>query len=202
MTTSLTVEQLKSRLGRLTLIDVRSPGEYAGGHIPGALNIPLDRLDRALPALRAAADADSDTASDAGASAGKNELAVVCAAGPRSLSACRQLADAGVTALVVTGGTDAWAEAGHPVDRIAGARPVWAMDRQVRLTAGSIVLLGLLVDPALPGARWVSAAIGAGLLFSALTDSCAMGALLGRLPYNRPRPGTPTLDDTLAALGR
>ncbi|MFJ4188402.1 rhodanese-like domain-containing protein [Kitasatospora sp. NPDC089509] len=188
MTTPLTVEQLKPRLGRLTLIDVRSPGEYAGGHIPGALNIPLDQLDRALPALRAAA--------------GRNELAVVCAAGPRSRNACRQLADAGVTALVVTGGTNAWTEAGHPVDRIAGARPVWAMDRQVRLTAGSIVLLGLLVDLALPGARWVSAAIGGGLVLSALGNSCAMGALLGKLPYNRPRPGTPTLDATLATLDR
>ncbi|MEV7595925.1 rhodanese-like domain-containing protein [Kitasatospora sp. NPDC089797] len=183
---SIEIEQLKLRLGRLTVIDVRSPGEYAGGHIPGALNIPLDQLDRALPALRAAA--------------GSGELAVVCAAGPRAEHACRQLAGAGVTALVVTGGTRAWTAAGHPVDRVAGARPVWAMDRQVRLTAGSIVLLGLLVDIALPGVRWVSAAIGAGLVFSALTDSCAMGALLGRLPYNRARPGAPTLDDTLATL--
>ncbi|MFI9366574.1 rhodanese-like domain-containing protein [Kitasatospora sp. NPDC053057] len=186
MTAPLTVEQLKPRLGQLTLIDVRSPGEYAGGHIPGALNIPLDQLDRALPALRAAA--------------GRNDLAVVCAAGQRAQSACEQLAEAGITALVVTGGTNAWTGAGHAVDRVAGARPVWAMDRQVRLAAGSIVLLGVLADLARPGARWVSAAVGGGLVFSALTNSCAMGALLGRLPYNRPRPGAPTLDDTLALL--
>ncbi|MFH9347640.1 rhodanese-like domain-containing protein [Kitasatospora sp. NPDC017646] len=178
MTTPLTVEQLKPRLGRLTLIDVRSPGEYAGGHIPGALNVPLDRLDRALPALRAAA--------------GKNELAVVCASGQRARNACDQLADAGITALVVTGGTNAWVSAGHAVDRVAGARPVWATDRQIRLVAGSIVLLGLLADPARSGARWVSAAVGGGLAFSALTDSCAMGALLAELPYNRRRPGAPT----------
>ncbi|MET8625085.1 rhodanese-like domain-containing protein [Kitasatospora sp. NPDC004669] len=146
MTTPLTVEQLKPRLGQLTLLDVRSPGEYAGGHIPGALSIPLDQLDRALPALRAAD--------------GRKELAVVCAAGQRAQTACRQLADAGITALVVTGDTNAWT-----------------------------------------GARWLSAAVGGGPVFSALTDSCAMGAMLGKLPYNRPRPGTPIVNDTLAALG-
>ncbi|WP_049661551.1 rhodanese-like domain-containing protein, partial [Kitasatospora sp. MY 5-36] len=81
MTTPLTVEQLQPRLGLLTLIDVRSPGEYAAGHIPGALNVPLDQLDRALPALREAA--------------GQGEIAVVCAAGPRADNACRVLADAG-----------------------------------------------------------------------------------------------------------
>ncbi len=76
------------------------------------------------------------------------------------------------------------------------------MDRQVRLVAGGIVLAGLLVDLALPGARWVSAAVGAGLTFSALSNTCAMASMLGRLPLNRPRPGAPTLEDTLAALGR
>ncbi|MER7672514.1 rhodanese-like domain-containing protein [Kitasatospora sp. NPDC096128] len=188
MTTPLTVDQLRPRLGRLMLIDVRSPGEYAGGHIPGALNIPLDQLDGALDVLRAAA--------------GRSELAVVCAAGQRARTACERLAAAGITTLLVTGGTNAWTDAGHPVDRVAGARPAWAMDRQVRLVAGSIVLLGLLADRARPGARWLSAAVGGGLVSSALTNSCALGTALGKLPYNRPRPGTPTLDDALAALGR
>ncbi|MFE4482123.1 MULTISPECIES: rhodanese-like domain-containing protein [Streptomycetaceae] len=188
MTTPLTVEQLQPRLGLLTLIDVRSPGEYAAGHIPGALNVPLDQLDRALPALREAA--------------GQGEIAVVCAAGPRADNACRVLADAGIPTLTLTGGTNAWASAGRPLDQVAGARRVWALDRQVRMVAGSLVLAGVLVDLALPGARWVSAAVGGGLAFSALTNTCAMGSMLSKLPYNRPRPGTPSLDETLAALKR
>ncbi|MFE6056978.1 rhodanese-like domain-containing protein [Kitasatospora sp. NPDC056446] len=188
MTTPLTVEQLRPRLEQLTLIDVRSPGEYAAGHIPGALNIPLDLLDRALPALRDAA--------------ARNELAVVCAAGPRAATACRRLTDAGIPTLTLTGGTNAWAGAGRPLDRIPGARAVWPLDRQVRLVAGSLVLAALLADPALPGTRWIGAAVGAGLAFSALTGTCAMGSALARLPYNRPRPDGPTLEDTLAALGR
>ncbi len=57
MTTPDTLQprQARTRLDELTVIDVRTPGEYAGGHIPGALNIPLDQLDRALPEIRDAA---------------------------------------------------------------------------------------------------------------------------------------------------
>ncbi|WP_316528561.1 rhodanese-like domain-containing protein [Kitasatospora brasiliensis] len=186
MTTPLTVEQFQPRLGQLTLIDVRSPGEYAAGHIPGALNIPLDQLDRALPALREAA--------------AQNEIAVVCAAGPRAENACRQLADAGIPTLTLTGGTNAWAGAGRPLNQVTGARKVWALDRQVRLVAGSLVIAGVLVDLALPGARWFSAAVGGGLAFSALSNTCAMGSMLSKLPFNRPRPGTPGLEQTLANL--
>ncbi|MCN9243437.1 rhodanese-like domain-containing protein [Streptomyces sp. RY43-2] len=186
MAASLTAEQLEPRLGQFTVIDVRSPGEYAGGHIPGALNIPLDKLQRALPDLRAAAE--------------RGELAVVCASGARSQTACSQLAAAGIPAFTVVGGTAAWAQGGRPLDRPAGARAVWAMDRQVRLAAGSLVIAGMLVDLALPGARWVSAAIGAGLVFSALSNTCAMGTMLAKLPYNRPRGGTADLDDILGNL--
>jgi len=186
MAASLTAEQLEPRLGQFTVIDVRSPGEFASGHIPGAHNIPLDQVQRALPELRAAAE--------------RGELAVVCASGARSQKACEQLAAAGVTALTVVGGTSAWAQGGRTLNRPAGARAVWAMDRQVRLVAGSLVIAGVLVDLALPGARWFSAAIGGGLLFSALSNTCAMGSLLGKLPFNRPRTGTADLDDILANL--
>ncbi|WP_282203753.1 rhodanese-like domain-containing protein [Kitasatospora fiedleri] len=186
MTTPLTVDQLQPRLHRLTVIDVRSPGEFAGGHIPGAHNVPLDRLAEAVPALRAAA--------------GRGELAVTCASGARALHACEQLAAAGVPALLVGGGTAAWAANGGALDRVPGRPGRWAMDRQVRLVAGSLVLAGLVVDVAAPGVRWVSAAVGGGLLFSAVSNTCAMGSLLGRLPYNRPRDSGAELDATLTAL--
>jgi rhodanese-related sulfurtransferase len=188
MTAPLTVDELKPRLELLTVIDVRTPAEYAGGHIPGAHNIPLDQLPEAVPALRAAA--------------ANAEIAIVCASGNRSTTACRQLADAGITALNLTGGTKAWIDHGHAVNRPAGGRAVWAMDRQVRFAAGGLVLAGVLADLALPGTRWISAAVGAGLAFSALTNTCAMGALLGKLPYNRPKVQLPSLDDTLATLRR
>ena len=170
MSSTVTPQQLHPRIDDLTVIDVRSPGEYAGGHIPGAHNIPLDRLQKALPELRAAAE--------------RGELAVVCASGARSQTACDQLAAAGVPAITLAGGTNAWAQEGRPLDRPAGARTVWPMDRQVRLAAGSLVLAGVLVDLFVPGVRWVSAAVGGGLVFSALTNTCGMAALLAKLPYN------------------
>jgi rhodanese-related sulfurtransferase len=184
MTTPMTVEQLHPRLEKLLIIDVRSPGEYAGGHIPGAHNVPLDQLRQALPVLRAAAD--------------RGEIAVVCASGARSASACEKLSAAGIPAATLIGGTNAWTAAGHPLDRPSGAQTIWPMDRQVRLAAGSLVVLGLVADLILPGARWFSAAIGAGLVFSAASNTCGMAAALGRLPYNRPRNGTADLAHTLA----
>lgn len=187
-TTSLTVQELQPRLEQLTVVDVRSPGEYASGHIPGAHNIPLDQLQQALPALRQAVR--------------RGGIAVVCASGARSQNACNQLAAAGIAAATLVGGTSAWAQDGKPLNRPAGARAVWAMDRQVRLAAGALVLIGLAVDLALPGLRWLSAGVGAGLVFSALTNTCAMGRMLGKLPFNRPLPGTPDLATTLAALQR
>ncbi|MGY0071223.1 rhodanese-like domain-containing protein [Streptomyces sp. QTS137] len=188
MTAPTTVDprQARSRLHELTVIDVRTPGEYAGGHIPGALNIPLDQLDRALPDIRSAA--------------GRGEVLVVCASGARSENARRMLAENGVRAATLSGGTGAWAAEGHGLDHPQGStRATWGMERQVRLTAGSIVLLGLaLGEFAHPAFRLLSAGIAGGLVLSAVTDTCGMAAMLARLPHNRPRKAD--LDATLTRL--
>lgn len=73
------------------------------------------------------------------------------------------------------------------------------MERQVRLTAGVIVLLGLLLGLAAhPAFQLISAGIAGGLVFSALTNTCGMAAMLAKLPHNRPRAAE--LHKTLAAL--
>lgn len=182
--TTLTVEQARARLHELTVIDVRTPGEYASGHLPGAHNIPLDDLGTALPALRTAAD--------------RGDLLVVCASGARSGRACEVLAEDGIPAATLTGGTDAWRQVGHDVHRPAGTRARWAMERQVRLAAGSLVLSGLLAGRRHPGARWLAAGVAGGLVFSALTDTCGMARVLAKLPHNRPKAAD--LDATLAVL--
>ncbi|WMX48182.1 rhodanese-like domain-containing protein [Streptomyces roseicoloratus] len=183
---TLTTDEARTRLHELTVIDVRTPGEYAGGHLPGALNIPLDRIRRALPDIRQATD--------------RGDVLVVCASGARSANACKILAENGVTAATLSGGTGAWAADGHGLHRPQGAsRATWGMERQVRLTAGVIVLLGLLLGLVVhPAFQLVSAGIAGGLVFSALTGTCGMAAMLARLPHNRPRAAD--LDDTLAAL--
>ncbi|MER7485099.1 rhodanese-like domain-containing protein [Streptomyces sp. NPDC126497] len=184
--TALTTGEARPRLHELTVVDVRTPGEYAGGHLPGALNIPLDQIQRALPDLRHAAD--------------HGDLLVVCASGARSENARRILAENGVTAATLSGGTGAWAADGHELHRPQGtSRATWGMERQVRLTAGTIVLLGLLLGLTVhPAFQLLSAGIAGGLVFSALTNTCGMAAMLAKLPHNRPR--TADLDHTLAML--
>jgi rhodanese-related sulfurtransferase len=182
--TALTVDQAGARLHELTVIDVRTPGEYASGHLPGAHNIPLDHLDAAVPALKAAAD--------------RRDLLIVCASGARSATACRHLADQGIAAATLTGGTTAWTRLGHDTHRPAGARTPWAMDRQVRLAAGTLVLTGLIAGRRWNAARWLSAGVAGGLVFSALTGTCGLAGILTKLPHNQPR--ATDLDATLAAL--
>lgn len=182
----LTVDEFAPRLGSAAVIDVRTPGEYGSGHIPGAFNVPLDRLDEALPSLRTAAE--------------KGELVVVCASGARSGTASGRLAGEGITAASLEGGTDAWSGGGHALERPEGARAVWPMERQVRLAAGSLVVLGVLLDLAIPGARVLSLLIGGGLVFSALSNTCGMAAVLSKLPFNRRRSGDAGLDATLSRL--
>lgn len=177
--------QAASRLEYYTVVDVRTPGEYSSGHLPGAHNVPLDRLAAALPALQSAA--------------ARGAVLVVCASGARSAQACATLAEHGIDATTLTGGTQAWTQHGHDVHRPAGARATWGMERQVRLAAGSLVLLGLLLALLVhPAFALLSAGVAAGLVFSAVTDTCGMAALLAKLPHNRPRGAD--LKATLDAL--
>ncbi|MYS18052.1 rhodanese-like domain-containing protein [Streptomyces sp. SID4982] len=170
------VEHVRAHLTEFAVIDVRSPGEYAGGHLPTALNIPLDRLGSALPELRHAS--------------ARRGVLVVCASGARSETASRLLNSHGIPAAGLLGGTSAWAAAGRELHRPPAhrGRGGWSMDRQVRLSAGLLMLMGLafglLVHPAF---QMVSAGVAGGLVFSALTDTCGMAAMLGKLPHNRPR---------------
>ncbi|MFG2288295.1 YgaP-like transmembrane domain [Streptomyces sp. NPDC048595] len=118
--------------------------------------------------------------------------------GARSAQARERLAERGIAAVDLTGGTTAWIQLGHDVQRPAGSRAVRAMERQVRLAAGSLVLAGLLIGRRRPRARGLSVGVAGGLVFSALTDTCGMAKLLAELPHNRPE--ATDLDATLAAL--
>ncbi|MFF3084703.1 rhodanese-like domain-containing protein [Streptomyces nojiriensis] len=184
-THALDADQAHSRLPDLLVLDVRTPGEYATGHLPGALNIPLDHLTRALPDLREAA--------------ARSDILVVCASGTRAENARATLADHGITATTLTGGTRAWTDGGHTLQHPDhDRRTTWDMERQVRFTAGAVVLTGLTLGRLRPAFRLASAGIAGGLVYSSLTNTCGMAALLARLPHNRPHQGD--LEATLATL--
>lgn len=150
------------------VIDVRTPGEFETGHIEGSYNVPLDLLDE-----HAADLAGLD-----------HHVVLVCRSGARATKALDQLVAAGTSNLrLLDGGMLAWTAAGYDVVRTNHRR--WAMDRQVRLAAGSLVAAGVVASIWFPPARYLAGLIGAGLTFSAVTDTCAMAAVLARLPYNR-----------------
>lgn len=153
------------------LIDVRTPGEFASCHIPGACNIPLDILRKQRSEITRCLT---------------GPVVLVCQSGQRAEQACRCFGEIGVAEThVLRGGMAAWQQAGQPIQDDGIQR--WALERQIRLVAGSIVLGSTLLSTVLPRAKWVAGFIGAGLTFAALTNTCAMGALLSKLPYNRPQ---------------
>ncbi|MFE9040164.1 rhodanese-like domain-containing protein [Streptomyces sp. NPDC012421] len=150
------------------LLDVRTPGEFRAAHIPGSSNVPLHTLRAHRAELVGHLDA---------------ETVLVCRSGQRAKEAERALAEAGLPELrVLDGGIAAWETAGAPVER---GPERWDMERQVRLVAGSVVLVTGVAGIVVPGAHLIGTAIGAGLTFAALSNSCALGVLLSRLPYNR-----------------
>ena len=164
------------------LVDVRTPAEFTTAHIPGSYNVPLDLLREHRDELRRHLEQD---------------VVLVCRSGARAGQAESLLAETGLPNLhVLEGGITAWQQDTEaPVTR---GQAKWALERQVRLVAGGLVLTGVLASIAFPPAKWLSAAIGAGLAFAAITDSCAMGMLLSKLPYNR--DASCTLDSVLAEL--
>jgi len=177
LTRAISVQELHRRQaagGRCEVIDVRTPAEFAAAHVPGARNLPLGS-----PGLAAWAH-ELPTGGD-------EAFFVICQSGGRSRRCCDELAATGVrNAVSVEGGTQAWAEAGLPLEHVAGAGGVISLERQVRIAAGALVLVGCGLGWWLhAGFFGLAALVGAGLVFAGVTDFCGMGLLLARMPWNR-----------------
>lgn len=154
---------------RIRILDVRTASEFENAHIAGAYNVPLNQLAEHAADLRAVTD---------------GTVVLVCQSGRRAQEAEALLRKSGMpNARVLEGGMQAWLGEGLPTTRI---RPRVSLERQVRIVAGGVVALGsmaaLIVSP-----LWavLPMAIGTGLVVAGLSDTCAMGMLLARLPYNR-----------------
>jgi rhodanese-related sulfurtransferase len=150
------------------MLDVRTPGEFGTAHIAGAYNVPLDVLREHRDEIRAHLD---------------DEVVLVCQSGQRAAQAEETLRKAGLGNVhVLDGGMNAWEAGGFAVNR--GAQR-WPLERQVRFVAGLIVAISVLAAVWVPGFQWVAFAIGAGLAVAAATNTCLMGMMLAKLPYNR-----------------
>lgn len=155
----------------IDLIDVRSPVEFREVHIAFARNVPLDQLDPAsvMEARKGAQD---------------EPLYVVCRTGGRGEKACEKFRQAGFTNIVnIDGGTLACEQTELPLTR--GKKAI-SLERQVRIAAGFLVLLGAVLSWLVhPGFAGLSAFVGAGLMFAGITDTCGMGMMLAKMPWNQ-----------------
>lgn len=162
------VRELMNEDPALRILDVRTGAEFEAMHIPGSYNIPLNTLGEHVDDL-----ADLE-----------HPVVLVCKSGARASQAHSQLTAAGKQRLhLLEGGMDTWEASGGDVVR--GTSDKWALDRQVRLVAGSISLVGILLSIFVPKAKWIAGGVAGGLTFSAVSNTCAMGNLLARLPYNQ-----------------
>lgn len=170
--TTISPQELAARQERgevCELIDVRTPVEFREVHVTFARNVPLDQLNPA-----ALADARSDAS---------QPLYVICRSGNRANQACEKFLAAGCSNIVnVVGGTLAWEQAGLSVTR--GKKAI-SLERQVRIAAGLLVLIGVGLSFVHPYWIGLSAFVGAGLTFAGITDTCGMGLLLARMPWNK-----------------
>jgi len=148
-------------------IDVRSATEFAAGHLPGAINIPMDEIEARLHDLGP-----------------ERPIVLVCKSGGRARMVADLLEPCRKDVSVLAGGTDAWRKAGLPI--VASRRTRWSLERQVRLAAGGLVLAGTLLAVTM-SRDWLvlTGFVGLGLMFAGLSDYCPMAVLLGVMPWNR-----------------
>lgn len=153
---------------QVKLLDVRSALEFSQIHIKDSINIPIDMLSAKMNDL----------------SQSKQQYIVLCRTGNRSPMAADMLMQSGIHGVkVMQGGMTRWQKEGLAVIKGEGGI---SLERQVRLIAGSLVLLGILLSWLVHWAFiFVAVFISCGLVYAGLTDNCLMGILLMKLPYNK-----------------
>ena len=168
--TATELRDLHASAKPLRILDVRTPAEFETAHIHGSYNVPLDVLEKHGPEVVKSLDDDHD-------------VVLVCRSGQRSEKAAELLRNVGLDGgRVLENGITDWEGQGFDVDR--GVER-WDLERQVRLVAGSVVVSSVVGSLAIPRLKWLAAGIGAGLTYAAVSNTCAMGTALSKLPYNR-----------------
>jgi rhodanese-related sulfurtransferase len=176
-----TMRALRERDPLLRVLDVRTGGEFETSHIPGSYNVPLDTLFEHVDEFASV----------------EHPVVLVCQSGGRASQARARLESAGKTQLhLLEGGLNAWIAGDGEV--IRAEKQVWALDRQVRLMAGTAAILGVAASALVPKAKWLAAGVGVGLVYMAVTDTCPVSPMVAKLPYNRADPCD--VDEVLSAL--
>ncbi|MBX3299995.1 MAG: rhodanese-like domain-containing protein [Acidobacteria bacterium] len=164
------INELLDAGGECQVIDVREFSEFNSERIADAQLMPLSNFEK---------HADEIDHS--------KPVYLMCRSGNRAAKAADKLAAKGFTDIhVIQGGMTAWTGANLPI--VKGGSKVWSLERQVRFTAGSLVLLGVILGFVYsPYIFILSGFIGVGLVFAAVTDTCGMAMVLARMPWNQSR---------------
>ena len=149
------------------IIDVRTEFEFAAENIPGSINIPLDQISlEKLNAMKVS-----------------NKILLICQSGVRSHKAAQKISAYTDDILSFEGGINSWKEDGL---QLIQHKKVISLERQVRICAGLLILTGIiLMKLGFSGAEYLSAFVGAGLVFAGISDTCGMGILLSKMPWNK-----------------
>lgn len=169
----ITTEEAKELIetgGCSVLVDVRSAAEFRASHVPGAKNIPLDELEDGIGEVVK----DKDTT-----------FYLMCSCGSRSGKGCEEMEEMGYHNVIsIEDGIIGMKRLGMKI--VEEEHHIISIERQVRITAGSLVVmgvvLGLVVNP------WyfaISAFVGSGLIFAGITNTCGLGLVLARMPWNK-----------------
>jgi rhodanese-related sulfurtransferase len=179
------LQKLAGRRGEAQLVDVRTASEYAAGHVPGAMNIPVEQIEGRLDDLRA-----------------NSPIVLICQSGSRARLTAALLESCRTDVTVLVGGTSAWVNAGFPV--VANAETRRGLERQVRIAAGFLVLMGAVLALTVnPHWAYLPGFIGLGLALAGLTGVCPLGSLLCKMPWNRSprlRPAQPSVQGRTCSL--
>ncbi|WP_101757696.1 rhodanese-like domain-containing protein [Oceanicoccus sp. KOV_DT_Chl] len=159
-------------LANTLIIDVRTPAEFKSLHLPNSKNFPLDQLH---------ADAYAELLSTAAGTT----LYLLCGTGKRAQLAKEKLSDhMDNPIIIITGGINEIARSNVVLNSSDGT--TISLERQVRIAAGALVVLGVVLSITLnPSLLALSAAVGLGLIFAGITDSCGMGLVLSKMPWNQ-----------------
>lgn len=158
--------EFQSNSSEVTFIDVRTRGEYDSQNVDGINCHPLNQLETE--------SSNFDK---------QKRILILCQSGKRSEMAAATLEKKGFSNVeVITGGIEAWEKAGYPTVKGEGTI---SLERQVRIAAGALVAIGTALGFLLsPYFYIIPAFVGCGLVFAGLTDTCAMGMLIAKLPWN------------------
>ncbi len=158
---------------KLYIVDVRTPAEFSQSHFPGAANRPLGSWT------------PDEFVREFGHDSGW-PVYLHCRTSVRATTAINQLKAAGVNhVILVTDGFEAWNAEGYETHGNPHATGM-SLERQVRIAAGTLVAMGTLLAACVsPWFLLLSGFVGCGLIFAGLTDSCGMGMLIARMPWNQ-----------------